>query len=95
VTEAVHTDLAVARRILAGDKDAFRSMFDRFFPRLYRFAIARLDGDHEAARDVVQLTFCRGIEHLDGYRGEAATFLDVAAVESLPLVPSLGVVWRF
>ena len=74
MTEAVHTDLAVARRILAGDKEAFRSMFDRFFPRLYRYALARLDGDHEAARDVVQQTFCRGIERLDTYRGEAALY---------------------
>jgi RNA polymerase sigma-70 factor (ECF subfamily) len=74
VTEAVHTDLAVARRILSGDAVAFRSVFDRFFPRLYRYALARLDGDHEAARDVVQQAFCRGIERLDSYRGEAALY---------------------
>ncbi len=74
MAEAAHVDLAVARRILAGDDAAFRSLFDRFFPRLYRFVLARLDGDHEAARDVVQQTFCRAIERLDGYRGEAALY---------------------
>ena len=74
MTEAVHTDQAVARRILAGDAAEFRSMFERFFPRLYRCALARLDGDHEAARDVVHQTFCRGIDRLDSYRGEAALY---------------------
>ena len=36
--------------------------------------LARLEGDHEAARDIVQQTFCRAIERLDGYRGEAALY---------------------
>jgi RNA polymerase sigma-70 factor, ECF subfamily len=70
----VHTDFAVARRILAGDEATFRTLFDQVFPRLYRFVLARLDGDHDAARDVVQQTFCRAIERLDKYRGEAALY---------------------
>jgi RNA polymerase sigma-70 factor (ECF subfamily) len=74
VDEPVHSDLVVARRILSGDQAEFRSLFDCFFPRLYRFALARLDGDHDAARDVVQQTFCRGIDRLDSYRGEAALY---------------------
>ena len=73
MTEAAHLDKALARRILAGDEQAFRSMFDRYFPRLYRYAVARL-GDEESARDVVQQTFCRAIERLDTYRGEAALY---------------------
>lgn len=68
----VHVDRALARRILGGDEAAFREVFDRSFPRLYRFALARLRGDTEAARDVVQQTFCNAISHLDTYRGEAA-----------------------
>jgi RNA polymerase sigma-70 factor (ECF subfamily) len=74
VTDPVHVDRALVRRILQGDEAAFRGMFDSFFPRLYRFALARLDGDHDAASDVVQQTFCRAIEHLDTYRGEAALY---------------------
>jgi len=69
-----HIDKAVTRRILAGDSAAFRRLFDEFFPRLYRFAKARLNGDHDAACDVVQQTFCKGIERLDSYRGEAALY---------------------
>lgn len=74
LSNAVHTDLAVARRILAGDQAAFRGLFDHAFPRLYRYTLARLGGDHEAARDIVQQTFCRAIERLDKYRGEAALY---------------------
>ncbi len=69
-----HVDLATARRILAGDERALRSMFDQFFPKLYRFVLARLEGDEDAASDVVQKSMCQGIERLQSYRGEAALF---------------------
>jgi RNA polymerase sigma-70 factor, ECF subfamily len=74
MADLVHVDRALARRILGGDEQAFRDLFDRFFPRLYRFALARLPGDPEAAQDVVQQTFCNAIERLDSYRGEAALY---------------------
>lgn len=74
MTEPVHVDLALARKILAGDERAFRALFDDFFPRLYRFAMIRLDGDRDAATDVVQQTFCKAVEGLDSYRGEAALY---------------------
>ncbi|HEU0225640.1 MAG TPA: sigma-70 family RNA polymerase sigma factor [Steroidobacteraceae bacterium] len=74
MADLVHVDRAVARRILGGDQAAFQDLFDRFFPRLYRFALARLGGDAETAREVVQQTFCNAIEHLDRYRGEAALY---------------------
>ena len=74
MSELVHVDRALARRILGGDEAAFRDLFDRFFPRLYRFALARVPRDPEAARDIVQQTFCRAIERLDTYRGEAALY---------------------
>lgn len=67
-------DLALAKRIARGDEAAFRRLFDEYFPRLYRFALVRLNGDGEAARDIVQQTFCRAIEALDSYRGEAALY---------------------
>jgi RNA polymerase sigma-70 factor (ECF subfamily) len=72
--ELEHVDRAVARRILGGDEAAFRDLFDRYFPRLYRFALARLRGDPEAARDAVQQTFCNAIAKLETYRGEAALY---------------------
>jgi RNA polymerase sigma-70 factor (ECF subfamily) len=74
LNDVVHADRARVRRILAGDRVEFRRLFDAFFPRLYRFALARLEGDHDAANEAVQVTFCRAIERLDDYRGEAALY---------------------
>jgi RNA polymerase sigma-70 factor, ECF subfamily len=69
-----HEDWALCRRILSGDERAFRAVYDDFFPRLYRFARARLGGRAEEAREFVQLTFCRAFERLDSYRGECSLF---------------------
>lgn len=69
-----NSDFATAQRILQGDERAFRDLFDRFFPRLYRFALVRLDGDHDLASEVVQQTICKGLDRLDTYRGEAALY---------------------
>jgi RNA polymerase sigma-70 factor, ECF subfamily len=80
MNEPVHVDRALARRILDGDERAFRGLFDDYFPRLYRFALVRLRGDHEAASDVVQQTFCKAIERLDSYRGEAALYTWVCQI---------------
>lgn len=74
LTDPANLDLAAAQRILRGDAHAFRTLFDRFFPRLYRFALARLNGDHDAASEVVQQTFVKAVEGLDTYRGEAALY---------------------
>jgi RNA polymerase sigma-70 factor (ECF subfamily) len=49
-------------------------VFDAFFPRLYRYALARVDGNCEEAREAVQQTFCKAFERLDTYRGEASLY---------------------
>jgi RNA polymerase sigma-70 factor (ECF subfamily) len=74
MSDLVHADRAVARRILGGDEAAFQELFERFFPRLYRFALARVGGDRDTAQDIVQQTFCNAIERLESYRGEAALY---------------------
>lgn len=70
----MHDDLSIVKRLLDGDEAMFRSVFDGYFPRLYRFALARLDGDAEEARDVVQQTLGKAFERLDTYRGEASLY---------------------
>lgn len=70
----MHDDLAIARRLLDGDESTFRSVFDGYFPRLYRFALSRLDGDADEARDAVQHAFCKAFERIDSYRGEASLY---------------------
>ena len=64
----------LVRRMLAGEEDAFREFFDSYFPRLYRFALVRVDNDADAAEDVVQATLYKAIDKLETFRGEAALF---------------------
>lgn len=70
----MHADRLVAKRMLAGDEAAFRAFFDTHFPKLYRFALARLDGQHDEAKDVVQQSFVKAFQSLDSYRGEASIY---------------------
>lgn len=67
-------DRKQARELLAGNEDDFKRFFDAYFPRLYRFAIERLSGDHQATQEVVQSTLSRSLLNLDKYRGESALF---------------------
>jgi RNA polymerase sigma-70 factor (ECF subfamily) len=76
----VHVDRAVARRILGGDERAFRELFDDYFPKLYRFTLARLDGNRIEARELVQITFCRAFERLDSFRGESSLYAWVCGI---------------
>lgn len=72
MTERLPRDIALSRRLLAGDEAAFEEFFEDYFPRVYRFALARLDGNQDAAEDVVQMTLIKAIGKLHTYRGEAA-----------------------
>jgi RNA polymerase sigma-70 factor (ECF subfamily) len=72
--QPIHPDWATARRLLSGDEQAFRELFDNLFPKLYRFALVRLSGNADDATDVVQQTFCNAFEHLHSYRGEASFY---------------------
>ncbi len=64
-------DLALAERVLGGDEEAFEQLFQESFGGLLRFALTRLGGDEDLARDIVQSTVVVAIESLDSYRGEA------------------------
>jgi RNA polymerase sigma-70 factor (ECF subfamily) len=72
--DLIDQDRLVAKRLLKGDEGAFRDVFDRFFPRLYRYALARVGGNGDEAREIVQMTFCRIFERIDSYRGEASLY---------------------
>jgi RNA polymerase sigma-70 factor (ECF subfamily) len=65
-------DLDLATRLAAGEQRLFVSFFERYFPRLFRFALARLNGDKDAAEEISQRTLCRAVRKLHLYRGEAS-----------------------
>jgi len=73
VGEADHgDDLKLVERMLAGEEDAFAAFGERYFKAVYRFALARLDGDRDLTREVVQTAMTKALSKLDTYRGEAA-----------------------
>lgn len=67
-------DLKLARKLLSRDHAAFREFFEDYFPRLFRFTLRRVNGDEEAARDIVQAALVRGVHKLETYRAEASLF---------------------
>lgn len=67
-------DRRLVKRILAHDPRAFNEFFDQYFPRVYRFARARLSDDPEAVKEIVHVTLSRALRNLGRYRGEAELF---------------------
>lgn len=72
--EPLLTDQALVKSLLTGDEQAFRVFFETYFPRVYRFALPRLGGDVELAREVVQATLIKALRALVKFRGDAALF---------------------
>jgi len=70
VTES--TELVAA--MLKGDERAFTAFFGSYFPRVYRFALPRLNGDADAATEVVQATLVKAMRKLPSFRGDASLF---------------------
>jgi RNA polymerase sigma-70 factor (ECF subfamily) len=68
------TEPELVRRMTAGDEAAFAEFFDAFFPGLFRFAMARLGRDEDAAEEVVQAALARAVVKIHTFRGEAALF---------------------
>lgn len=68
------SDLALARRLLAGDEAAFDAFFAEYFPRLFRFASGRTGGNDDLAEEAVQSALIRAIQKLDTFRGDSSLF---------------------
>lgn len=73
-------DKRLVKQLLAGNKLAFDRFFDENFARLYRFAVARMGDDPDAARDVVQISLTKAIRNLKSYRAESALFTWLCAI---------------
>jgi len=73
-------DKVLVRRLLEGEEAAFRLFFDGHFPRLYRFALSRTEGDHDAAEEIAQKTLITAMRKLHTFRGEATLFTWLCAI---------------
>ena len=69
-----NTDKKLALRLMQGDKNSFDVFFNSYFPRIYRFALVRLDHDHDLAEETAQIVLCQAISKMSTYRGEAPLF---------------------
>lgn len=70
----IERDRTLAERVAAGDAGAFDEFFGEYFPRLYRFALRRVDNDPDLAEEAVQRTMCIVVRKIDSFRGEALLF---------------------
>src|SRR5438105_3151066 len=67
-------DRVLATRMLSGEEAAFDEFFETHFPGLYRFALARVDQNADAAEELVQAAIAKAIRRLETFRGEATLF---------------------
>jgi RNA polymerase sigma-70 factor, ECF subfamily len=67
--QKLSTDVVEACR--AGDRDAFRALYDLYKDRVYSIAFYFLNGDVAAASDVTQQVFLKLITSIGQFRGEA------------------------
>jgi RNA polymerase sigma-70 factor (ECF subfamily) len=74
VDQALADDKQLIRRLLAGDERAFEAFFNAYFARVYRFALPRLNGDAEAAQEVVLSALTKAMRKLSDFRGDSALF---------------------
>ena len=70
---------SLVARVLAGDQDAERELYDTNVDRVYRL-IYRMVGDAELATDYTQDTFIRTFERLATFRGESALSTWITAI---------------
>ncbi|NJD30683.1 MAG: RNA polymerase sigma factor [Gammaproteobacteria bacterium] len=68
------SDRELVQQMLAGDERAFSEFFGIYFPRVFRFALPRVNRNEDTAKDVVQATLIKAMRKLGDYRGEAAMF---------------------
>ena len=63
-------DERLVELVRSGDRDAFETLYRRFFPRIYRFVRKRM-GNRSDVEETVQEIFIAAFSSLGGYRGEA------------------------
>lgn len=70
---------SLVARVLAGDPQAERELYDANVDRVYRL-VYRMVGDGELAADYTQDTFIRAFDRLSSFRGESALSTWITAI---------------
>lgn len=67
-----HTDLALARAVVARDRKAAAEFVNRYSGPVYQYARSRLMPKYGEAEDIVQEVFVAAWQHLPSYRGTSS-----------------------
>ena len=70
----------VEAMLVSGDEGAFRELYLRYTPRLYRMVLSLLEGQEQEAEDVVQETWLRAATALRGFRWGSSLSTWLAAI---------------
>jgi RNA polymerase sigma-70 factor (ECF subfamily) len=73
------SDRELVDQILAGSREHFEQLYETYFPRVYRFALKRLN-DAGEAEDVAQEVFFTVFRSLASYQGEAPLLIWIFGV---------------
>lgn len=73
-------DKELVQAILHGDERDMKRFFDEYFPRIYRFAIERVSGEPQVAREVVQTTLTKVLQNIHRFRGESSLFTWICSI---------------
>ena len=68
VADQDDTDQLIIQRVLAGQRDAFKTLISRYSDPLYRHALC-MTGSPDVAEDILQLSFIKAYQHLAEVRG--------------------------
>ena len=63
-----NTDQLIIQRVLAGNRDAFKTLISRYSDPLYRHALC-MTGSPDVAEDILHLSFIKAYQHLAEVRG--------------------------
>jgi hypothetical protein len=75
----------LTRRMAAGDEAAYRTFYDAYYDRLWRYLLVVTAGDEEAAIEALQSALLRVVRHIKVFRSEAVfwSWLTVLARSAL------------
>ncbi len=75
----------MTRRMVAGDEQAYRTFYDAYFNRLWRYLLVVTVGDEDAAAEALQSALVRIVRHIKVFTSEAAfwSWLTVLARSAL------------
>ena len=66
-------ELELIKKAQHGDRGSYGRLVLLYQDRLFN-ALCRMVGDHEEARDLAQETFTRGLDKIEGFRGDASPY---------------------